>query len=94
MMGPSSKIVGSPLGWDLRPKKLRNGGMVEEVKSGDFGDFPCERPHHQPNGDPTILDEGHLTPNQRPVPIPIRRSQDEPTEYKLSGMLEDRHHCR
>ncbi|KAG0155325.1 hypothetical protein PDIDSM_900 [Penicillium digitatum] len=38
----------------------------------------------QPNGDPTILDEGHLTPNQRPVPIPIRRSQDEPTEYKLS----------
>nr|UPX44760.1 hypothetical protein FAC2J5_12 [Penicillium camemberti] len=38
----------------------------------------------QPNGDSAVLDEDHLTPNQRPAPIPIRSSQDEPTEYKLS----------
>lgn len=42
----------------------------------------------QPNGDSAVLDEDHLTPNQRPAPIPIRSSQDEPTEYKLSGMFE------
>ncbi|KAJ5516991.1 hypothetical protein N7527_008551 [Penicillium freii] len=42
------------------------------------------RPKPQPNGDPAVLDENHLSPNQRPAPIPIRSSQDEPTEYKLS----------
>lgn len=45
------------------------------------------RPKPQPNGDPAILDENHLSPNQRPAPITIRSSQDEPTEYKLSGMF-------
>ncbi|KAJ5244137.1 hypothetical protein N7489_004233 [Penicillium chrysogenum] len=38
----------------------------------------------QPNGDTTALDDNHLSPNQRPAPIPIRNSHDEPTEYKLS----------
>ncbi|KAJ5158752.1 uncharacterized protein N7500_008403 [Penicillium coprophilum] len=38
----------------------------------------------QPNGDPTVSDENLLSPNQRPTPIPIRSSQDEPSEYKLS----------
>ncbi|CAG8887205.1 unnamed protein product [Penicillium egyptiacum] len=38
----------------------------------------------QPNGDPAALDDNYLSPNQRPAAIPIRNSQDEPTEYKLS----------
>ncbi|KAJ5382942.1 hypothetical protein N7517_000853 [Penicillium concentricum] len=38
----------------------------------------------QINGDPTVSDENLLSPNQRPAPIPIRSSQDEPSEYKLS----------
>jgi len=42
----------------------------------------------QPNaGDPAVFDENYLSPNQRPAPIPIRNSHDEPTEYKLSGMI-------
>jgi hypothetical protein len=42
----------------------------------------------QPNaGDAAVIDENYLSPNQRPAPIPIRNSQDEPTEYKLSGMI-------
>ena len=42
----------------------------------------------QPNEEPAPVDEDYLSPNQRPAPIPIRNSQDEPTEYKLSGMFE------
>ncbi|CAI7588328.1 unnamed protein product [Penicillium glandicola] len=38
----------------------------------------------QPNEDPAVTDENYLSPNQRPAPIPIRNSQDEPSEYKLS----------
>jgi hypothetical protein len=42
----------------------------------------------QPNaGDPAVFDENYLSPNQRPAPIPIRNSHDEPTEYKLSGTI-------
>ncbi|KAJ5185513.1 hypothetical protein N7491_006621 [Penicillium cf. griseofulvum] len=37
----------------------------------------------QPNADP-VLDENLLSLNQRPAPISIRSSQDEPSEYKLS----------
>lgn len=45
----------------------------------------------QPNGDTPALDDNYLSPNQGPAPIPIRNSQDEPTEYKLSGMFESPH---
>jgi hypothetical protein len=34
-----------------------------------------------------VVDDNYLSPSQRPAPIPIRNSQDEPTEYKLSGMI-------
>ncbi|KAJ5587683.1 uncharacterized protein N7459_003448 [Penicillium hispanicum] len=40
----------------------------------------------QPNGgEPEPVDENHLSPNQRPAPVTIRKSCDgEPNEYKLS----------
>ena len=41
----------------------------------------------QPNGgQPEVVDNNHLSPNQRPTPITFRKSCDgEPNEYKLSG---------
>ncbi|KAJ5794133.1 hypothetical protein N7457_000732 [Penicillium paradoxum] len=44
-----------------------------------FRNFLARKP--QPNAeDPAVFDENYLSPNQRPAPIPIRNSQDEPTD--------------
>lgn len=51
-----------------------------------FRNFLARKP--QPNAGDPVFDENYLSPNQRPAPIPIRNSQDEPTEYKLSGRRE------
>ena len=47
----------------------------------------------QPTGGTSdTIDENHLSPNQRPAPITIRKSCDgEPNEYKLSGMIANLH---
>ena len=49
-----------------------------------FRNFLGRKPQSNPE-DPAVYDENHLSPG--PAPIPIRNSQDEPTEYKLSGMI-------
>lgn len=74
---------------DFDPNRDPSQGKSPDFTSSTMPPFRnFLRPKTQPNGDPAILDENHLSPNQRPAPIPIRSSQDEPTEYKLSGMFE------
>lgn len=85
------QTLGCDVGWgsaDGTYPILRSGEIPPSTPSTTmppFRNLLGRKPQPNPE-DPVVFDENHLSPGG-PAPIPIRNSHDEPTEYKLSGMI-------